>query len=186
MVDVYARLDKIIDDLVDLQNQVDSATEPTPVPVPFPTPTPTPDPEPTPSSGVLRHILSTTSSPDLFWDMRVIPGFSATLVKNEPCYMRVYGHIDVKNRKLIRPTIGAAIQVILDGKIVSGSTTGDNITYDRHYWPAQVHAFKELVEPGAHTIEVHGRSYSSAAPGRDGLAEVKGGYNQVVVEFVPI
>lgn len=137
-----------------------------------------------PVPGLLaREVMSIGWTPDLMESMGDIPGFSTEITIPVAADLLVYGHIDVMHRKLITQTIGCAFEVTLNGSRIPGSVTGENITASRHYYAFAVHAFKQNVPAGTHTISVRGRSYSSAAPGYNGLAEVKGNYNQVIVEF---
>lgn len=122
--------------------------------------------------------------PDLFWNMMPVPGFQRSIVVARRSHLFVTGHIDVQHRGVAgtaNQSIGAAFEVRVNGNILPGSTTGANMTNSSSdaYYTAYIHGYKVL-EPGSYTIDVYGRSYSSVAPGVDGLAEVKGGYNEVL------
>jgi hypothetical protein len=136
------------------------------------------------------------SSPDnllLSAEFMPVPGFTWSFAIDEPSYLIVFGHVDTEHRgketgieDIADKAVMVAFQLKLNGSWLPGSKTGENIlNRTDHYYSAQIHGFKEL-EPGDYTIELHGRSASTAAPGVDGLAKVKATYEQVVYRIVPI
>lgn len=138
------------------------------------------------------HTLSVSGwTPDLMRDFNTISGFSKTIIVSEPSHLFVTGHIDVDHRGIAGTAdkaIGAAFRVLSNGSTIPGSKTGENMTSDGadNYYAAQIHAYQLLQPSVTYTIEVQGRSYSSAAPNTDGLAEVKDGYNQVLLITTPV
>ncbi len=138
------------------------------------------------------HTLSISGwTPDLFWNFQAVPGFTKTISVTEQSHLFVTGHIDVDHRGIAgtsNKAVGAAFRVLANGSTIPGSITGENITSDGadNYYAAQIHAYKLLQPNVLYTIEVQGRSYSTAAPNVNGLAEVKDGYNQVLLITTPV
>lgn len=122
-------------------------------------------------------------SPDLFEKFKPVPELSRTITVEEESHLHITGHIDARHRaiaKTKKKAIVVAFRVKLNGKWLKGSKTGENIVGKQdHYYSAQIHGYA-LLKKGKHVIEIHGRSASSAARRVNGLAEVKGGFNQVV------
>lgn len=131
---------------------------------------------------------SVSWSPDLYENFSPVPGFTKTLSVTEDSHLFISGHIDTHHRGISnteKKAVMVAFKVKINGSWLAGSTTGENIVgTEDHYYSAQIHGYK-LLKPGSYTIEVHGRSASTAAPGVNGLAEVKGGYNHVIYKVLP-
>lgn len=121
-------------------------------------------------------------SQDLFRDFRPISSMWWDVVVSEPSVACLRGHIDVRHRKRIKQAVMVAFVVTLDGEWVPGAKTGENVTWNQHYYAVQINVCFDL-EPGVYDVEILGRSASSAAPHTDGLAELKPGYNQVTLEI---
>jgi hypothetical protein len=122
------------------------------------------------------------------WLMSDVPSFQWTFTVDQPSILRAYGHIDVAHRGLYgtknRPLM-VALRITLNRSLIPGSVTGTNIVgVEQHYAIIPVHAYKEL-PIGTHTVRLQARSASSYAHGMDGLAEIKGGYSEVVYEVRP-
>jgi hypothetical protein len=127
-------------------------------------------------------------SPDLFENFQTINELGHSFTITEPSSVIVTGHIDCEHRA-IAGTSGKAVMVafnaMLNGIWIPGAKTGMNI-YDLtdHYGICPI-AFSFDVEPGNHTVTIFGRSASTAAPGVNGLAEIKDGYNCVTYNILP-
>lgn len=126
-------------------------------------------------------------SPNLSWGMNTINSYTWTFTIDKPSILKISGHIDCHHRGIYntgdRPVM-VAFRILLNGRFLKGSRMGTNIAGEKqHYVIIPVHGFKKL-DPGTYTIEIQGRSASSAAPNKNGLAEIKGGYNQVVYEII--
>lgn len=130
-----------------------------------------------------------TASPTLSEKFNAVSGFTWSFSVSEPSYLIAFGHVDTKHLGIAgtaNKAIMVAFQLKLNGSWLAGSKTGENIVgVEGHYYAAQIHGFKQL-NPGNYTIELHSRSASTAAPGVDGLAAIKGTYNQVVYMLVPV
>lgn len=124
-----------------------------------------------------------TFSPDLTENFEPVPGFTKTIEVTEPSFLFIDGHIDVLNT--VNNVVFVAFQVRVNGRVLRGSKTGENIEGLRErFYAAQIHGFKEL-EPGTYTIEVEASAVSEALPGMSGLAEVRADYNQVLYKVMP-
>lgn len=117
------------------------------------------------------------------------PDFTWSFTIDQPSYLIAFGHVDTEHRGIagtMDKAIFAAFQLKLNGRWLPGSKTGENIlNRTDHYYAAQIHGFKKL-KPGDYTLELHGRSASTAARGVNGLAQVRATYNQVVYIIVPL
>lgn len=113
--------------------------------------------------------------------MRPISGMNATFTVSAPASVHVSGHIDVEHRGSIDDAVMVAFNLQLNGAWMLGSKTGCNILNETHHYAALPIAGFAEVPAGTHTIQLFGRSGSTAAPNADGLAEVKPGYNLMVV-----
>lgn len=124
--------------------------------------------------------------PELF---APVPGFTWSFTIDQPGYLIAFGHVDTEHRGIAGTAdkaIFAAFQLKLNGRWLPGSKTGENIlNRTDHYYAAQIHGFKRL-KAGDYTLELHGRSASTAARGVNGLAQVRATYNQVVYIVVPL
>lgn len=124
-----------------------------------------------------------TFSPDLTENFEPIPGFTKTIEVTEPSFLFISGHVDVLNT--VNNVVFVALQVRLNGRVLRGSKTGENIEGLRErFYAAQIHGFKEL-ESGTYTIELEASAVSDALPGMAGLAEVRADYNQVIYKITP-
>lgn len=135
------------------------------------------------------YAKSAETSRDLWVKFREMKFFTATFYVFEPSIFKASGHVDVQHRGTYIPNkaVMVSMKLKINGRWLEGSKTGANIVNKLdHYQPLQVHGFKVL-QPGVYTISVWMRSASDAAPGRNGIAEIKPGkYNQVVYEITPI
>jgi len=126
------------------------------------------------------------SSPNLQEKMSEISGYTWSFSVSEKSYIKVSGHVDCHHRGVYgteNKAIMIALKVRINGSWVDGSTTGCNIVgTEDHYGVLPVSAYKEI-PAGEYEVSVWGRSASTAAPGKNGLAEIKGGYNNVLYEI---
>lgn len=138
-----------------------------------------------------KKIAPSGWSPDLMEDMAAIPGLSWSFTVAEDSLLEVVGHIDCEHRG-IAGTSTKAVMVAFKGRIVSsagsarwisGSTTGCNIVGEEDHYAIVPIAFSEPVSAGSYTVEIWGRSASTAAPGVNGLAEIKDGYTCITYKL---
>lgn len=119
-----------------------------------------------------------TYDQDLMREFR--PVLSCAFTVDCPSRVYVSGHVDSHHRGLVSGAVMVAYKVAVDGSWVPGSTTGGNIINEtQHYESHCIHAFAE-VAAGNHTVTLYGRSASTLLD-RDGLAEVKGDYTEMLV-----
>ena len=126
---------------------------------------------------------TTDWSQDLFRDMRPISGMSFDFSVAEPSYVLIFGHVDVQHRKFSAANTMVAFKLKHNGVWLEGSTTGENVDLARHYYAVQIHGYFEA-DAGQHNVTLYGRSASTADP-RNGIVEIKPGYNQVIVKVEP-
>jgi len=133
----------------------------------------------------MRKKLSVDWSPDLFEAMTRVSSFNWTFTVTEPSVLKARGHIDCAHRGIAGTqdkAIMVAMQFKLNGTWIAGSKTGCNIVgTEQHYAIMPVHVDIDLT-PGTYEVSLYARSASTAAPGVNGLAEIKGTYNEVVYE----
>jgi hypothetical protein len=124
-------------------------------------------------------------SPDLPEAMTTISQFNWEFTIDEPSIFRASGHIDCHHRGVYGTkdkAVMVAMRLLLNGSQIRGSVTGCNIVgTEQHYGIMPVHANVEL-QAGTYTVALQARSASTTATGKNGLAEIKGGYNEVVYE----
>lgn len=124
-----------------------------------------------------------TFSPDLTQDFEAIPEFTKTIVVREPSFLFINGHIDVINTS--NQVVFVGFQVRINGRVLRGSKTGENIESLRErFYAAQIHGFSELA-PGTYTIELEASAISESLSGRDRLAEIRADFNQVIYRVTP-
>ena len=135
------------------------------------------------------YAKDTSSWIDLFESFREIRPFTQTVTVTEPTHLFIAGHVDTRHRGIagtFSKAIMVAFQIQVNGRWLKGSKTGGNIlNRTAHYYIGQIHGYK-LLNPGTYKIQLFGRSASTAARGVNGLAEVKGTYNQVTYTLVPV
>jgi hypothetical protein len=139
---------------------------------------------------IQRWDKSISSSPDLWEDFKEMTVFDWTFTISERSAFEASGHIDVEHRGLYGTSSSAimvSLQLQMNGGWLTGSKTGANIVGTRdHYQALQLHGYIEL-GPGNHTVTLWMRSASTAAPGKNGLAQIKpNNYNHVVYKVTTI
>ena len=132
-----------------------------------------------------RHRISVGWSPDLMEAMTTVSQYNWTFTAATPSVLVISGHIDTHHRGVYGTAdkaVMVAMRVLLNGSEVQGSKTGVNIVgTEQHYAIMPVHTNIDI-PAGTHSVKIQARSASTAAPGRNGLAEIKGGYNEVGYE----
>ena len=128
-------------------------------------------------------------SPDILKDISLVPSFTWQFTVTETSVFRASGHIDYRHRGISGTagmTIFVAHQLQMNSVWIPGSKTGINIVgQNDHYAVLPVYA-NMVLEPGSYTVALYARSASSLAPYTNGLAEIKGTYNEITYEVDPI
>lgn len=128
---------------------------------------------------------------DIWWDQDLtvdfakISGMAATFTVDKPSIVWLSGYIDTHHRGLVDAAVMVAFKSRIDGSWMDGSTTGENILSETDHYGSSVICGYAEVDAGEHTVELLGRSASTAAPDTGGLAEVKGNYNCMLVHIEP-
>lgn len=145
--------------------------------------------------GDVKRVLTgiCTWDQDLMFSMQPISGMTLSFSVTTNSRIKVSGHLDTKKREIpgtigINDVVMVAAEVLCDGVRMPGSVTGENILSVLHHYSIMPLCGYVEVGPGDHTVQVRARSASDLATPKtaDGLAEVKGDYNLVIVEVEPI
>lgn len=130
---------------------------------------------------------------DLMFLMAPVSGMTVSFSVEAPSRVKVSGHLDTKKREIpgtigINDVVMVAAEVLCDGVRMPGSVTGENILSVLHHYSIMPLCGYVEVGPGDHVVQVRARSASDLAKPNtaDGLAEVKGDYNLVIVEVETI
>lgn len=136
---------------------------------------------------IIKRVIE-GSTPDLFEAYREIPLGAAFTVEG-PAHVIVTGHIDCEHRAksgTADKAVMVAFNAQLNGSWIPGAKTGLNIISRTDHYGLVPISFSVGVPAGSHEIKIFGRSASTAAPGVDGLAELKDGFNCVTYQIIDL
>ena len=128
-------------------------------------------------------------SHDLSYLMGVIGGYTYSYHCDEPTYIKILGHIGTHHTGRYDTryvNVMVAFEVIINGAIIPQSAIGKNVDGTReHYANVPIISYIEVPE-GYNTIEIRGRSATSARPDQGGIMEIKPSTNFILYEIGPI